>query len=176
MNETYEVVVFTASLSVYADPLLDKMDPMGYISHRLFREHCIIHNREILVKDLSKLGRELKNVIIVDNSPNAYLLHKENAIPIVSWIDDTNDKKLLELAPLLEYLAKKDDVRKSIAKIPKSNSIDYVKALKILKGERYIKSHISKTQSNLKNIPWNDLKKSMRLIMTYQMTTIEFFT
>lgn len=37
------------------------------------------------IKDLSLLGRELRNVIIIDNSTKAYLWHMENAIPIKSW-------------------------------------------------------------------------------------------
>lgn len=32
------------------------------------------------VKDLSRLGRELSNVIIVDNSPASYIFHPENAV------------------------------------------------------------------------------------------------
>ena len=30
----------------------------------------------------------MKDVIIVDNSPNAYFFHPENAVPILSWYDD----------------------------------------------------------------------------------------
>ena len=38
MGELYEIVVYTASLSKYADPLLDKLDPHNTIRWRLFRE------------------------------------------------------------------------------------------------------------------------------------------
>ena len=61
----FEIVIYTASLSKYADPLLDALDPHGYSVHRLFREHCTFHGASF-VKDLSKLGRNLKDVIIVD--------------------------------------------------------------------------------------------------------------
>lgn len=36
--EWYEVVVFTASLSQYANPVIDLLDPKGQIKRRLFRE------------------------------------------------------------------------------------------------------------------------------------------
>ena len=40
MGEIYEVVVFTASLSKYADPVLDQLDIHRVVKHRLFRESC----------------------------------------------------------------------------------------------------------------------------------------
>ena len=43
MAELYEIVVYTASLSKYADPLLDKLDPKNLVRWRLFREHCVFH-------------------------------------------------------------------------------------------------------------------------------------
>lgn len=38
--EHYEIVLFTASLSKYVDPLLDMLDTETVIEHRLFREDC----------------------------------------------------------------------------------------------------------------------------------------
>ena len=66
------------------------------------------------MKDLSKLGRDLKNVIIVDNTPTAYLLNQDNAIPIKSWYSDINDSELLKLIPVLISLSNVDDVREHI--------------------------------------------------------------
>jgi len=66
--EMYEVVVFTASLAKYADPLLDQIDPRGLISARIFRESCIFTQGNY-IKDLSLLGRDLKQVLIVDVTP-----------------------------------------------------------------------------------------------------------
>jgi RNA polymerase II subunit A small phosphatase-like protein len=121
MSRLYEVVIYTASLSLYADPLLEELDPNHIASYRLFREHCTFYNNSF-VKDLSALGRNLKDVIIVDNSPASYAFQPENAIPISTWIDDMTDNKLAQLAPILELLAYVDDVRDYIKKVVQDDS------------------------------------------------------
>lgn len=59
---------------------------------------------------MSLLGRELKDVIIVDNSPICYMFHPANAIPITGWFDNPNDRELYELLPFLEDLKSIEDV------------------------------------------------------------------
>uniref|UniRef100_A0A8B9KFM3 Mitochondrial import inner membrane translocase subunit TIM50 n=1 Tax=Astyanax mexicanus TaxID=7994 RepID=A0A8B9KFM3_ASTMX len=93
----------------YADPVADLLDQWGVFRARLFRESCVFH-RGNYVKDLSRLGRELHNVIIVDNSPASYIFHPENAVPVQSWFDDMNDTELLDLLPFFEGLSKEEDV------------------------------------------------------------------
>lgn len=68
-------------LGQYADPVADLLDQWGVFRARLFRESCVFH-RGNYVKDLSRLGRELSNVIIVDNSPASYIFHPENAVSV----------------------------------------------------------------------------------------------
>ncbi|XP_067309955.1 CTD (carboxy-terminal domain, RNA polymerase II, polypeptide A) small phosphatase-like b isoform X1 [Pseudorasbora parva] len=109
MGELFECVLFTASLAKYADPVADLLDQWGVFRVRLFRESCVFH-RGNYVKDLSRLGRELRNVIIVDNSPASYIFHPENAVPVQSWFDDMTDTELLDLLPFFEGLSKEDDV------------------------------------------------------------------
>lgn len=67
MAKHYEVVIFTASLSPYANPLIDQLDFKRTVNYRLFREHCTSVNG-MFIKDMKKLGRDLKDVIIVDVS------------------------------------------------------------------------------------------------------------
>lgn len=43
VGELFEVVVFTASVSKYGDPLLDQLDIHHVVHHRLFRESCYNH-------------------------------------------------------------------------------------------------------------------------------------
>jgi len=110
LGQFYEIVVFTASLAQYADPVLDLLDEYKVVSHRLFRESCSLHKGNY-VKDLARLGRELKKTIIIDNSPASYMFHPENALPVESWFDDPNDNELLDIVPMLEELSKVDDIR-----------------------------------------------------------------
>jgi len=111
-SKCYEIVIFTASLSKYADPLLDKLDIHNVIEHRLFRESCVIHGTAY-VKDMRRLRRKLKDTIIVDNSPPSYMFQPCNAVPIASWFDDQNDTQLLDFCPVIETTMKDiGDVRK----------------------------------------------------------------
>jgi TFIIF-interacting CTD phosphatase-like protein len=70
MGKLYEVIIFTASLSKYADPLIDILDADKICSYRLFREHCTLLNG-VYVKELKRLNRNPKNLILLDvNSIN----------------------------------------------------------------------------------------------------------
>ncbi|XP_025951037.2 carboxy-terminal domain RNA polymerase II polypeptide A small phosphatase 1 [Dromaius novaehollandiae] len=109
MGELFECVLFTASLAKYADPVADLLDKWGAFRARLFRESCVFH-RGNYVKDLSRLGRDLHRIIIVDNSPASYIFHPDNAVPVASWFDNMADTELLDLLPFFERLSKVDDV------------------------------------------------------------------
>ena len=101
LAEYYEIVVFTAALQDYADWVLDQIDPKKYIKHRLYRQHAFPYGTSF-VKDLSRVGRDLSKIIIVDNVADNFQLQPENGILIKSWIDDSADTALQELAPLLK--------------------------------------------------------------------------
>jgi RNA polymerase II subunit A small phosphatase-like protein len=109
-KDKFEVVIFTASLAKYAHPLLDELDGgIDSINFRLFREDCVLHEGNY-VKDLSHLGRPLKDCIIVDNSPYSYAFQVNNSIPVTSWFNDDRDRQLFELQEYLERFRWMDDV------------------------------------------------------------------
>jgi len=108
----YELVIFTASLPEYANPVIDTLDKNGLIKHRLFRGDCVFYEEQFYVKDLSKLGRNMKDCIIIDNSMLSFLFNPTNAIACTSWFDDKSDTELLDLLPVLSgQLLATNDVR-----------------------------------------------------------------
>lgn len=65
VSKLYEIVIYTASLAKYANPLIDILDPNKHIKSRLFREHCTA-SATGFVKDLGYINRDLQDIIIVD--------------------------------------------------------------------------------------------------------------
>jgi len=112
MSKYYELVIFTAGTKDYADYALHFVDPNNKISHRLYREHAV-QKGTIFIKDISKLGRDLKKVIIIDNIVENFQLQTENGIFINSWEGDEKDTSLFELQPILKQIVelKISDVR-----------------------------------------------------------------
>lgn len=111
VSEWYKVVVFTASLKEYADPVIDYLDPEKKIfAKRYFRESCQFRNG-IYMKDLQIIEKDLSKICLVDNSSFSYEINKENGIPIETWINDPKDRELLNLLPFLDALRFVEDVR-----------------------------------------------------------------
>ena len=135
LSEVYEILIFTASISQYANPLLDELDKSKCIKNRYFREHCTFTNG-IYIKDLKIFDRKINNMIIIDNNPISYDNNIENGIPILSWYDNINDNELLKLLPILKYMSNSNvnDVRNIINQIVdrNKNEINYIAINKII--------------------------------------------
>ena len=70
------------------------------------------------MKDLSRIGRPLDKIILIDNMPQNMRLQKENGIIIKSfWGEDNFDTALFDLIPILVNISKEGgDVRFGLAK------------------------------------------------------------
>ncbi|KAF2663895.1 hypothetical protein BT63DRAFT_418783 [Microthyrium microscopicum] len=111
VSKWYNLVIFTASVQEYADPVIDWLElEKSYFSARYYRQHCT-HKNGAYVKDLVLIEPDLSKVMIVDNSPVSYVFHEDNAVPIEGWISDPTDNDLLNLIPILEGLQYVTDVR-----------------------------------------------------------------
>ena len=118
VGKYYELIVFTTATQDYADVLIDAVEEDKiYFEHRLYREHATIIDNDF-VKDLTRIGRPLDKIIIVDNMPQNFRLQKENGIIIKAfWGEDKNDRALYELTSILVNIAKEgNDLRKGLVK------------------------------------------------------------
>ena len=112
LSEYYEIIIFTAALQTYADLVLDGIDPDGVISDRLYRQHTVsVGNANI--KNLDNIGRNIKHVIIIDNSMENFALQPKNGLNIIDFEGNEYDEELEYLKEDLINLAKSnpDDVR-----------------------------------------------------------------
>jgi len=109
--EWFDVIIFTASMQQYADPLINQLDTKRVVKSRLFRESCLQKDGNF-IKDLSLIGMDLPSTVIIDNSPVAYSNNKDSALPIDNWMgDNPADESLLNLLPFLNALRFTSDVR-----------------------------------------------------------------
>ena len=149
LSKYFELIIFTASIPKYASPLLDILDKDNNIKHRLYREQCTFING-LYIKDLKRLNRPLKDLIIVDNSPLAYAFNEENGLPIKTWYDDYTDDELNKISPLLIFLSKVDDVRAYINNFVEENDIKYTEAndfINSVDDEKNMKDYINKEKN-----------------------------
>lgn len=113
LAKNYEIIVFTAAIQSYADAVLDTLDVDKVISLRLYRDSCTMIQGKA-VKNLAILGRDLKNVIIIDDNPFSYALQPENAIPVNPFVGDLPDTELWKVIGMCGIAAGYEDVREAI--------------------------------------------------------------
>lgn len=101
MHKMYEIGIFTSSTQDYAEPIIDYLCKKD-ISFSLYRQHCA--DKEGKLKDLSKIGRDLKSLVFIDNCEENYSLQKDNSFLINTWEFNIFDEQLLGLANLLKYM------------------------------------------------------------------------
>jgi len=108
----YEIVVFTAGKESYAKPIIEYLDPKKCcIAYLLHRKQCVM-NKNWVVKDLRVIGkRELKNMIIIDNSVISFAENLDNGIYVPTFEGDPNDRELLPIIDFLKEIHDVDDVR-----------------------------------------------------------------
>ena len=93
LSKYCEIVIFTASTRFYADIVINGMDCKDSVDYRLYRQHTTIIDG-VNVKDLSKLGRDLSKIIIIDNIEDNYQFQPENGLNISDFEGDENDNEL----------------------------------------------------------------------------------
>uniref|UniRef100_A0A8C8FFU3 Mitochondrial import inner membrane translocase subunit TIM50 n=1 Tax=Oncorhynchus tshawytscha TaxID=74940 RepID=A0A8C8FFU3_ONCTS len=108
----YEIVIFTAETGMTAYPLIDSIDPQGFVMYRLFRDSTRYMEGHH-VKDVSCLNRDTSKVIVVDCKREAFSLQPFNGMALTKWDGNSEDRTLYDLAHFLKTIALSgvDDVR-----------------------------------------------------------------
>ena len=129
MGKYFELVIFTSAEEEYANIVLEEIDKNKVITHKLYRRH-VEYNDGLCLKDLDKIGRDIKRVCIIDNDKNNFKLHVDNGIEIKEFLgeqDDQDDNELDLLGDLLMSIIESnaDDIRPIIKDIKnKMNKIN----------------------------------------------------
>ena len=113
-KEKFELIIFTASQKNYADTIIDYIEKeQKYFSLRLYREHCIFIKPGLYIKDLRIFkNRDLKNIVLIDNSIFSFAHQLNNGILVTSFYNDEDDCFLINLKDYLMYCIENcDDIR-----------------------------------------------------------------
>ncbi|XP_008299486.1 mitochondrial import inner membrane translocase subunit TIM50 [Stegastes partitus] len=100
----YEIVIFTAETGMTAYPLIDSIDPQGFVMYRLFRD-ATRYMEGHHVKDVSCLNRDTSKVIVVDCKREAFSLQPFNGMALKKWDGNSEDRTLYDLANFLKTIA-----------------------------------------------------------------------
>ncbi|TVU35036.1 hypothetical protein EJB05_16902 [Eragrostis curvula] len=104
LGKFYEIVVYSDQLSMYVDPVVDRLDPKGIVRHRLSRVATKYENGKHF-RDLSKLNRNPAQVLYISGHALESTLQPENCVSIKPWKLEDDDTQLIDLIPFLEYVA-----------------------------------------------------------------------
>ena len=110
----YEIISFSLESKNVNDYIINMIEQdKKYFEYKFCKEHSILYEN-ILVKDISLIGRDISKIIIIDDDENCFKLNKENGIKIAPFLGlNNNDNKLFELKNILKdiYIKNYEDIR-----------------------------------------------------------------
>ena len=121
VKEYYEIILFTEASEAYTKLMMaafnNNKNNKKYFDYKLYRQHATIIGQHF-IKDLSRIGRPLDKIIIIDNIAQNFQLQKNNGILIKPFLgEDQNDQALLDLIPILTNIARDEiDVKNGLMK------------------------------------------------------------
>lgn len=114
VSSKYETHLFTAGQQVYAQSILQHLDPDNSIfANCLYREACTYDPlMKAHVKDLGQhFPDSIHKTVLVDNNHLSFLANPQNGILVTNFFDDPKDTTLLAVLDLLQELEQEQDVR-----------------------------------------------------------------
>ena len=116
----YEIISFSKFSKSYSHTIINYIQQgRKLFDANLYREHCTLVGRKF-VKDISRIGRDMKHIIMVDDLPENLEKFKSNGILILPYEGEgqNNDRVLYELKKILILFCRLgfDDIRLAIQK------------------------------------------------------------
>ncbi|XP_026819687.1 mitochondrial import inner membrane translocase subunit TIM50-C-like isoform X1 [Rhopalosiphum maidis] len=149
VGKIFEVVVYTAENGYITSPILDEIDPNGWIQYRLSRQCTEFRNGQ-LVKNIERINRDLSKVILIDWNTSWTQLHPYNTLIIPRWNGDENDNSLIDLADFLNvvFANEEKDVREILSEFKRYD--DPIKAFR--ENQRKLKEETKVEEEKEKEI------------------------
>jgi Dullard-like phosphatase family protein len=117
LKKWYKIVVFTASLSTYANAILDYLDPNNEVFEgRYYRGHCHITKDRVYIKDLRifldpdnhSQPWSIKDMVLIDNAAHSFGFQIDNGIPMIPFYTNKEDIEMIHLYYYLQKIANED--------------------------------------------------------------------
>ena len=120
IKQYYEIISFSKFSRNYSSTIINYIEGNRKLfDYNFYREHCSLIGRKFY-KDISRIGRDMKRIIMVDDLPENLEKHLDNAILIKPYDgeEQNNDRVLYELRKMLIlfYRLGYDDIRTAIKK------------------------------------------------------------
>ena len=114
----YEIISFSKFSKSYSNTIVNYIQQgRKLFDVNLYREHCSLLGKKF-IKDISRIGRDMKRIIMIDDLPENLERFKSNGILILPYEgeEQSNDRILFELKKLmiLFYKLGYDDIRKAL--------------------------------------------------------------
>jgi len=109
------VCIYTSSESVYADQIIDQLDPEGVIFEQIkYRTSCIPAKYGLYIKDISIFKTELAHTVLVDDAPYFAYKYPSRTLKIPKFMGE-NDDFLVTALFYLKKLSQTPDVAKELS-------------------------------------------------------------
>ena len=138
MHSIFELILFSSNTPEYVNPILNLIQKnKKYFDHVLYRHHITLDEEGNNVKNLELLGRDLKNIIIIDDISRYFKLQKDNGINIKPFYgnskkDGNTLKKLADvLKKIIKDVEESNDIRISLDKFKNELYPDVIDKLDI---------------------------------------------
>ena len=123
MKNYFELILFSSGIYEYVNPIINMIEKdEKFFEYILYRKHIEYDENGEIIKNLDILGRNLKNIIIVDDVFKYFKLHKDNGICIKPFKGDRlNDGDALKclgevLIKIVDDAENTGDIRISLSK------------------------------------------------------------